>query len=112
MKSKRYERDDRNMDYRMDNRDYMGGNRGRNRDYYYTKPPHRGRGGFRGAVGVGKRMDGYGPPPAKSPFGNQGAYPEERRQKSRDVGNHQYEYGEKKDTHSGNDFRGFSVFDE
>lgn len=77
----------------------MGGNRGRNRDYYYNKPPHRGRGGFRGAVGVGKRMDGYGPPPSKSPFGNQG-YPEERRQKSKDINAHE-QNSEKKDSHSG-----------
>lgn len=67
MKPKRY--DDRNRDYRTDDREY-GGSRMRNRDYYYGKPSPRGRGNtFRNAVNTGKRMDGYGPPPAKNPFG-------------------------------------------
>lgn len=80
MKVKRYDRDDRNRDY-ADDREY-GGNRGRNsRDYYYTKPPQRGRGrGFRNPGSLGKRMDGYGPPPAKSPFGASGS--EDKRPKS------------------------------
>ncbi|XP_065226926.1 protein PRRC2C-like isoform X3 [Planococcus citri] len=102
VKSKRYDRDDRNMDYRVDNRDYMGGNRGggRNRDYYSYKPSHRGRGGFRAAVGVGKRMDGYGPPPSKSPFGNSGSYGDERRHKSKDIDGHGHghdQHSDKKD---------------
>ena len=105
VKSKRYDRDDRNMDYRVDNRDYMGGNRGggRNRDYYY-KPSHRGRGGFRAAVGgVSKRMDGYGPPPSKSPFSNSSSYGDERRHKSKDIDSHCHEHSsDKKDSsHSG-----------
>lgn len=67
----------------MDNRgDYIGGSRMRSHDYYYSKPPQRGRGGFRGSLAVSKRMDGYGPPPSKSPFGNPGLHPEDKRQKS------------------------------
>lgn len=100
VKSKRYDRDDRNMDYRNDGRDYMGGNRGggRNREYYY-KPSHRGRGGFRASTGVSKRMDGYGPPPSKSPFSNSGSYGDERRHKSKDIDSHGHEQSsDKKDS--------------
>lgn len=33
------------------------------------EPSRRGRGGFRTRGSVGRRMDGYGPPSSKSPFG-------------------------------------------
>ncbi|PSN47778.1 hypothetical protein C0J52_15221 [Blattella germanica] len=33
------------------------------------EPSRRGRGGFRSRGSVGRRMDGYGPPSSKSPFG-------------------------------------------
>jgi len=81
----RYDRDDRN-DYRssMDDREYgnlRGGGRS-NRDYYY-KPAPRGRNsGFRSAaVGVGKRMDGYGPPSSRNPFGGVASSEEKARSK-------------------------------
>lgn len=81
--SKRYDRDDRGRDYRMDERDYMN-NRGRsNRDTYYSNSKPRSRGVYLGGPPVNKRMDGYGPP--KSQFGSSSSHPDDKRSKPKEV---------------------------
>jgi hypothetical protein len=82
LKPKRYDHDD----YRVDDRDYPV--RGRSsRDYYY-KPQPRGRNsGYRPATGVGKRMDGYGPPSSRNPFGGVGHEDKRSLKSSKDSSN-------------------------
>lgn len=86
---KKSEKEDKNKDKQTEKGDYRRGDRrfdtnsrdrdrdrdrDRHRDPYIPRgePTRHGRGGFRGSRPVvsSKRIDGYGIPPSKSPFGN------------------------------------------
>ncbi|XP_056642494.1 uncharacterized protein LOC130448914 [Diorhabda sublineata] len=70
------ERDDKNRDIKSHNNDPKRQDKSERKDNNYVprgEPSRHGRGGgnFRSGRmgGLGKRIDGYGPPPTKSPFG-------------------------------------------
>ena len=82
--SKKLEKDERNRDMRRgegeknftssdsrryEKRGYESTRGGREGFAPRGEPSRRGRGGFRTRGSVGRRMDGYGPPSSKSPFG-------------------------------------------
>ncbi|XP_046985205.1 protein PRRC2C-like isoform X6 [Schistocerca americana] len=82
--TKKTEKDERNRDTRrpegekvtqssdsrrFEKRTYESARSGREGFAPRGEPSRRGRGGFRFRGSLGKRMDGYGPPSSKSPFG-------------------------------------------
>lgn len=71
---KNKDKQEKSSDLRKSDKRYDQNSRDRNREPYVPRgePTRHGRGGFRGSrsVAPSKRIDGYGIPPSKSPFGN------------------------------------------